>query len=207
VEAVWEVHGLSNGHPEGAERIGPPWDGPEVAGVPAIVVKPKTVADAYKLRGKYRTEGTTALFPAEVLVDLYSLLGDARDLLAAISVATQALVIAAVLLAVFASLALRRQQLAILRALGASRRYVFAVVWTHVSLMIALGSVLGLAAGWAGAAVLSAVFSARTGIALSATLARQELLMAAAVIAIGMLLAGIPSWSSYRQSVSAGLRS
>jgi putative ABC transport system permease protein len=207
VEAVWEVHGLSNGHPEGKERIGPPWDGAEVAGVPAIVVKPKTVADAYKLRGKYRTEGTTALFPAEVLVDLYGLLGDARDLLAAISVATQALVIAAVLLAVFASLALRRRQLAILRALGASRRYVFAVVWTHVSLMIALGSVLGLLAGWAGAAALSAVFSARTGVALSATLARQEMLMAAAVVVIGMLLAGIPSWSSYRQSVSAGLRS
>jgi putative ABC transport system permease protein len=207
VEAVWEVHGLSNGHTEGKERIGPPWDGAEVAGVPAIVVKPKTVADAYKLRGKYRTEGTTALFPAEVLVDLYGLLGDARDLLAAISVATQALVIAAVLLAVFASLALRRRQLAILRALGASRRYVFAVVWTHVSLMIALGSALGLVAGWAGAAALSSVFSARTGIALSASLARQELLMATAVVVIGMLLAGIPSWSSYRQSVSAGLRS
>jgi putative ABC transport system permease protein len=207
VEAVWEVHGLANGHADGKERIGPPWDGSNVAGVPAIVVKPKTVTDAYKLRGKYRTEGTTALFPAEVLVDLYSLLGDARDLLAAISVATQALVIAAVLLAVFASLALRRRQLAILRALGASRRYVFAVVWTHVSLMIALGSLLGLGVGWMGAAALSTAFSARTGIALAATLARQEMLMAAAVVIIGMLLAGIPSWSSYRQSVSAGLRS
>lgn len=207
VEAVWEVHGLPTGHKEGVERIGPPWEGPEVAGVPAIVVKPRNVADAYKLRGKYRTEGTTALFPAEVLLDLYSLLGDARDLLAAISVATQALVIAAVLLAVFASLALRRRQLAILRALGASRRYVFAVVWTHVSLMIALGSALGLGLGWAGAAALSAVFSARTGIALSATLAGQELAMAAAVVVIGMLLAGIPSRSSYRQPVSAGLRS
>jgi putative ABC transport system permease protein len=147
------------------------------------------------------------LFPAEVLVELYSLLGDARDLLAAISVATQALVIAAVLLAVFASLALRRRQLAILRALGASRGYVFAAVWTHVSLMIALGAALGLVGGWMGAVALSQVFSARTGITLSATLAPQEFGMAAAVVVIGMLLAGIPSWSSYRQSVSAGLRS
>lgn len=207
VESVWEVHGLPNGHAQGVERIGPPWEGPEVPGVPAIAVKPKTVADAYTLRGKYRSGGTTALFPAEVLVELYGLLGDARDLLAAISVATQALVIAAILLAVFASLALRRRQLAILRALGASRRYVFAVVWTHVSLMIALGALLGLVVGWAGAVALSAAFSLRTGIALSATLALQEVAMAAAVIGIGMLLAGIPSWSSYRQSVSSGLRS
>ena len=206
VEAVWRVHGLPTGHAS-AERIGPPWDGPAVAGVPAVVVKPRTVADAYKLRGKYRVDGTTALFPAEVLVDLYSLLGDARDLLAAISVATQALVIAAVLLAVFASLALRRRQLAVLRALGASRRYVCAVVWTHVSLMIALGCALGLGVGWAGAAALSTALSARTGIALSATLASREVVMAAAVVVIGMLLAGIPSWFSYRESVSAGLRS
>jgi putative ABC transport system permease protein len=207
VESVWEAHGLPDGHAQGVERIGPPWEGPEVPGVPAIAVTPKTVADAYTLRGKYRSGGTTALFPAEVLVELYRLLGDARDLLAAISVATQALVIAAVLLAVFASLALRRRQLAILRALGASRRYVFAVVWTHVSLMIALGALLGLVVGWLGAAALSAAFSERTGIALSATLALQEIAMGAAVIGIGMLLAGIPSWSSYRQSVSAGLRS
>jgi len=208
VESVWEIHGLPNGHAQGAERIGPPWDGPEVPGVPAIAVKPRTVADAYTLRRKYRSGGTTtALFPAEVLVELYRLLGDARDLLAAISVATQALVIAAILLAVFASLALRRRQLAILRALGASRRYVFAVVWTQVSLMIALGAALGLAGGWLGAVGLSRAFSMRTGIALSASLALPELGMAAAVVGIGMLLAAIPSWSSYRQSVSAGLRS
>ena len=206
VEAVWKVHGLSSGHADGNGRIGPPWDGADVPGTPAIAVKPKTVADAYKLRGKYRTEGTTAVFPAEVLVELYSLLGDARDLLAAISVATQALVLAAILLAVFASLALRRRQLAVLRALGASRGYVFAVVWTHVSLMILLGAGLGLCLGWLGAVALSAVLSARTGIALPVTLASQEIWMVVAVIGVGMLLAAIPSWSSYRHSVSSGLR-
>jgi putative ABC transport system permease protein len=83
---------------------------------------------------------------------------------------------------------------------------VFAVVWTHLSLMIAIGALPGLAIGWLGAVALSAAFSLRTGIALSASLALQEIAMAAAVIGIGMLLAGIPSWSSYRQSVSLGLR-
>ncbi|RPI07862.1 MAG: ABC transporter permease [Zetaproteobacteria bacterium] len=206
VEAIWKVHHLPTGHPDGEDRIGPPWKGPEIPGVPAIVVKPKTVADAHFLRAKYRTENATALFPAEVLVELHSLLGDVRNLLAMFSVATQALVIVAVLLAVFASLALRRGKLAVLRALGASRAYVFAVVWTHVSLMIALGSGLGLVVGWAGAGVLSAAFSARTGVALSSTLALQEVVMAAAIVGIGMLLAVIPSWSSYRQTVSADLR-
>jgi putative ABC transport system permease protein len=206
VEAVWEVHGLPDGHAPGAERVGPPWDGAEVPGVPSIVVKPKSVADAYRLRGKYRTGGTMALFPAEVLVELYTILGDARDLLAAIAVATQALLIAAILLAVFASLALRRRQLAVLRALGASRRYLLLAVWTHVSIMIALGAGLGLVLGWFGAMGLSRLFLLKTGILLPVTLGVPEFGLVLAVIAVGATLGVVPSWSTYRQSVSSALR-
>jgi len=43
IEFVWEVHGLPNGHAEGDERIGPPFDAARVPGVPAIVVKPETI--------------------------------------------------------------------------------------------------------------------------------------------------------------------
>ena len=65
--------------------------------------------------------------------------------------ATQALVVGAVLLAVFASLSQRRRQLGVLRALGASRRYVFLAVWLHVSFLVALGAGLGVLLGWGGA--------------------------------------------------------
>ena len=53
---------------------------------------------------------------------------------------------------------------------------------------------------------LSAVFSVRMGIALPVTLAAQEIWMVVAVIGVGMLLTCIPSWASYRHSVSSGLR-
>ena len=211
VEAVWDVHGMPTGqahHDEGAAepaRIGPPWTD-FIPGVPAIVVKPVSVGDAYRLRGLYRTSETLALFPAEVLIELYDLLGGARDVLATIAVATQALVIAAVLLAVFASLAQRRRQVAVLRALGASRSYVFATVWCHITIMIAIGGFLGLMLGWAGALVLSQMVHAETGIALPVALGIQEFGMVLALIVIGGVLALAPSVLSYRQSVSSGLR-
>lgn len=204
---MWRIHGLGTGHKEGGSRIGPPWTDPELPGVPAIVVKPKSVADAYTLRATFRVGGTMAVFPAEVLVEIYALLGDARDLLATFSVATQALVIAAVLLAVFATLTMRRRQFAVLRALGASRGYIFLVVWTHVSLLIAAGTALGLLLGWAGAYVVSWFLSKHSGIALPVALGAPEIGMALALIGIGCILAAIPSWSSYRQPVSANLRS
>lgn len=214
VEAVWDVHALPTGHEEAAHgheddapaRLGPPWEG-VVPGVPAIVVEPASVADAYRLRAEYRTTETLALFPAEVLVQLYGLLGDARDLLALIAVATQALVVGAVLLAVFASLAQRRRQVAVLRALGAPRAYVFASVWSHVTLMIAAGAALGLALGWLGAWALAALLRAETGIRLPVTVTPGEVGLALALVAVGAALAVIPALATYRQPVSAGLRS
>ena len=220
VEAVWLVHALSSGHPaastgvtanhddeaENRIPIGPPWLEAEMPGVPAIVVKAKSVGDAYRLRAELRRGGTTAVFPAEILLDLYSTLGDARDVLAIISIAAQALVIAAVLLAVFAVIAARRQQLAVLRALGASRSFVFALVWCQVMIMIAAGALIGLGLGWLGAQAISRIVEARTGLAVAATIARPELGMVLALVLVGALLAIMPSILSYRQPVAEGLR-
>ena len=220
VEAVWLVHALSSGHPaastgvtanhddeaENRIPIGPPWLEAEMPGVPAIVVKAKSVGDAYRLRAELRRGGTTAVFPAEILLDLYSTLGDARDVLAIISIAAQALVIAAVLLAVFAVIAARRQQLAVLRALGASRSFVFALVWCQVMIMIAAGALIGLGLGWLGAQAISRIVEARTGLAVAATIARPELGMVLALVLVGALLAIMPSALSYRQPVAEGLR-
>jgi putative ABC transport system permease protein len=228
VEAVWLVHALPSGHPgtphaaapagsaaghhddddddDDSVPIGPPWLEAEMPGVPAIVVKAKSVGDAYRLRAELRHGGTTAVFPAEILLDLYSTLGDARDVLAIISVAAQALVVAAVLLAVFAVLAARRQQLAVLRALGASRGFVFAVVWCQVMSMIAAGALIGLGLGWLGAQAISHIVEARTGLAIAATIARPELVMVLALVLVGALLAIVPGFISYRRPVSEGLR-
>ncbi len=223
IEAVWWVHGLPAGHPKyaaifdmGADRadanleaqpLGPPFDRAHLPGVPAIVVEPTTFAAAYHLRQQYRSDARTmALFPAEVLLQIYSMVGDVRDLLAVISIITQVLVVGAILLAVLAALALRRKTIAVLRAMGASQGYIFLTVWLNVTLMIAIGAVLGLFVGWGTAEVLSAVFAGRTGLLLPVSLSFQEYALVATIVAIGVVLAAIPSLLTYRQSVSAALR-
>ncbi|MDR2452834.1 MAG: ABC transporter permease, partial [Candidatus Accumulibacter sp.] len=99
VEDVWAIHGLADGHDAGAgeSHIGPPWNASRLPGVPAIVVKPASVADAYALRGAFRTPRSIALFPAEVLNELYVALGNVRDLMSLLAAATQVLVVVAVL--------------------------------------------------------------------------------------------------------------
>jgi putative ABC transport system permease protein len=208
IESVWWVHGLPDGHPQGSPdtTLGAPWDADTIAGVPALIVKPRTIADAYRLRDRYRRGGTMALFPAEVLIGLYQTLGDARDLIAAIALATQVLVVAAVLLAVLATLAARRKQLAVLRALGAPRPFLFLLVWLEVEGLILAGGFAGLGLGWGGALALAGSFAARTGVALPVELGTPEMLLVAGLAAAGALLAVIPAIGAYRTPVAAALR-
>lgn len=206
VELTWELHALPNGHAIEDEAIGPPFDPQWLPGAPAIVLRPDSVAAAYGLRSKYRTERTTAFFPAEVLVQLYEVLGDVRVIMSVIAIASQVLVIAAIFAGVMAVMELYRTQLSVLRALGASRRYVFAVIWSYLTLVIVTGAVVGLALGVVTARVISWIFTRETGIALSASLGTPEWLLAASLVVIGTVLAMVPAWLIYRRPVIEGLR-
>ena len=101
--------------------IGPPFDLASMPGIPAAVVKPRSLIEAYGLRNTWRTTETTAFFPAEVLVQLYELLGDVRVVMSALAVATELLLVAAILAGILILMRLYRQRFAVLRALGASR--------------------------------------------------------------------------------------
>jgi putative ABC transport system permease protein len=202
IEAVWRLHARPTGHARGIETIGPPWEA-GASGASAVIVKAMSVADAYRLRGRYRGVDSLAVFPAEVLVELYGTLGDARDLLAIVALLTQGLVVAAVMLAVLAGHAERRRLFGVLRALGASRAYVFAAVWLHATCIIAAGGLVGLALGWQTAALVSHVVRARTGLALLATVSGPEIRLVLGLILAGAAAAILPAWRAHRQPVAS----
>lgn len=206
VEQTWHVHGLPTGHRPGEEHIGPPFDPEHLPGVPAVVVKPDSVPTAYGLRSAYRSDDTTAFFPAEVLVQLYAVLGDVRSVLDVMALTTQLLVIAAIMAGLMALIQLQRERFAVLRALGASRAYIFVVVWTGVTAMVVAGAILGLGLGYIVAQILSTFISRETGVAISATLGQPELVLAGLLILLGGLVALVPAALVHRQPVVELLR-
>ncbi len=232
IEFVWEVHGLGDGHgapasgafktlpraeeahaaggegqhDETRERIGPPFDLATLPGIPAAIVKPRSVAEAYGLRNAYRTTESTAFFPAEVLVELYELLGDIRVVMSGLAIATEVLLIAAILAGIVILMRLYRQRFAILRALGASRLYVFSVAWCFAFALVALGSLLGLAISAGLTGFVSRIFENASGIALDARIGWTEIGLAAGIAGVGALLATVPAALLYRQPVVPALR-
>ena len=141
-----------------------------------------------------------------MLVQLYSVLGDVRSVLDILALTTQLLVIAAILAGLMALIQLQREHFAVLRALGAPRSYIFLVVWTGITAMVTAGAILGLGLGYAVAQILSAVISQQSGIAISASIGRSELMLAGALVLLGGLVALVPAALVHRRSVVDLLR-
>jgi len=161
---------------------------------------------AYALRGQLRSAQSMALFPAEVLNELYGTLGDVRDLMSLLALATQALVVVAVLLALLVGFLARARQFAVLRAIGAGRRYVFAVIWLEVSVLVSVGAGLGLVLGYGAAGLLSLSIATRMGFTLPVSIGQEEVLLAASLAGIGLVIATLPALLSLRQPIAEGLK-
>lgn len=206
VEYVWSAHVMGTGHAPGDDRIGPPWQAELMPGLPAIVMKPEGIADAYGLRARYRDAETMAFFPAETLTGLYEMMGQAAQVMLALTLAAQILVIAAILAGILAVLGLQRRSFAVLRALGAPAGYVFLSVWLYVAIMVMGGAAVGLPLGWAAAHLVSALVAQRTGIAIVPMLGAPELMLAGLMVFCGLVLALLPAWLCYRRPVVEALR-
>ncbi|WP_336799513.1 FtsX-like permease family protein [Kaistia sp. MMO-174] len=195
-----------HGHDEaGPAALGGPWS-ETTPGVPAILVKPKTFADAYKLRGQYRAGATLAVFPGEVLTNLYATLGDAKTVLGAVAIGAQALVAAAIALVTIVHVGQRRRQIGALRALGAPRLALFGIVWSELFALVAGGVMLGLALGYGAARFLSALFTRQNGVVLPVGFAWADWVLVASLLAVAAVLAAIPAILAYRQPAASALR-
>lgn len=209
IEAVWAVHGL---HAEGGGDT--PFvpgllDGSvtgKLPGVPAILVKPKTIADAYKLRGEYRADATMAVFPGEVLTSLYATLGDARTIMSFIALAAQSLVAAAIALIAISHVDQRRRQIGALRAFGAPKSAIFTIVWGELLILMATGIALGFLLGWLVVRSLSTYLTTQNGVVLPVEFAVSDLGLALGLILGAAMIAAIPAVLAFRSPAAAALR-
>lgn len=226
IQAVWDIHGMwphhdedesgeadhdddgdEHSHIDGDAPIVETWHEDEAPGLPAILVKPKTIADAYRLRQEYREDtSTVAVFPAEVLTKLYATLGDAKQVLTAIATGAQLLVAAALMLVTVIHVGQRRRQIGALRAFGAPRGSVFTIVWFELFALVGTGIALGYAGGYQAATLISQSITAERGVSLPVSFSSGDIRSAIALIVFAALLSALPAFLAYRQSPATALR-
>ncbi|MFQ6550165.1 FtsX-like permease family protein [Aestuariibius sp. 2305UL40-4] len=205
VEGVWQVHGLADGHAEPG-RIGPPFVPELFPGTPAVLVVPDTPFAAYPLRSEFTDSTMMGILPGAVLSRLHGLLGDVRQALSIMATASQALVATGVMAGLFILTRLLGRRLALLRALGAPRRFAVAVLWTHAMGLIVAGALIGLALGWIAARILGQVLTGMTDIAIDAPLGWGEVHLTAVFLSLAGFIALLPAWLGTRRIRITDLR-
>lgn len=224
ISSVWHIHGMdaedhahgdhdhahetAHAHDHGEEKKGGLLEifSAGTPGVPAILVKPKSIADAYKLRQQYRQGNTLAVFPGEVLTRLYATLGDAREVLSIVAIGAQVLVAASLILVTLIHVVQRRKQIGALRAFGAPRASISLIVWTELFALFATGIGLGFAIGFAAAKIITGMLMAKSGVVMPVEFARADAMQAGLLLAVAAIFAILPAWLAYRQSPVEALR-
>ncbi|MGP3698528.1 ABC transporter permease [Rhodobacter sp. NSM] len=207
IESVWSVHGLANGHGDDwTGAVGPPFDPSRFPGTPAVMVRAQSLGATYGLRAEFTDDRTMAFFPGTVLARLHALMGDIRQAMSVLAVITQVLVTAGVLAGLMMLTRLIARRLALLRALGAPRRFVFALTWSFAVTLILAGAAGGLILGIGATAAISAAITARTDILVRASLGWPELHLVAGFVSLTALLALVPAYLTMNRPVIADLR-
>ena len=173
IETVWEVHG------EAAESK---------KEVTAVLYSAENLAGIYTVAGQINAgKEAMAVFPGQVFAQAKQTLMQGQAAYAGLSILVLGIAALTVALSVYTSGLERRRTVALLRALGARRSTVFALVLLETGLTVILGVLLGL-----GLSVLvSGLGGSLLGQRLGFTLAAPELTWGLAARALWLIPLGL----------------
>lgn len=151
-------------------------------------------------------EPLTAILPVVTLQEVWEIAGVVEHALLAVSVLVVVVGLGGMLVALLTSLAERRREMAILRAVGARPVHVFALLLGEAIVLTLVGAMLGVVALHGGIALTQPWIAERWGLRLSAgTLTLRELELLALVTLAGILAGLVPAYRIYRTSLADGM--
>lgn len=205
LESVWDVHGIEHStDASGGHDHGPPAaDQPPQPDITAILVKYRNPAGALRLPQMInRQTNMQAASPAREGARLIGLFGAAIDALGVFGWLLAATGGLAIFVGLYNAIHARKGDLALLRVMGASRPYVFAIVMLEGLIVALAGGVLGIALAhlllWGAVALYAPVGDAGISPILFYI---EELLILLAVAAIGLTASLLPASGVYRRSL------
>jgi putative ABC transport system permease protein len=155
---------------------------------------------------EYPDEPLLAVLPGVALGELWHLVGAAENALRVVSGMVVLVGLSGMLTALLGTLGERRREMAVLRAVGASTRTVFALLVTESVLMTVAGMVAGVVLLDLVTVVAHDVLLSRAGLVVDPLPAPGEWLLLAAVLLLGSFAGCIPGWVAYRRSLADGLQ-
>ena len=201
IESIWLAHEKHD-----AEQVSEDEHEQHEHDVTAILVKPKGYSEAMRLYQQFQREpGAQMVFPSQVIVQLFAILGQGEHMLRALAYILIVMGLLIMALSVYWSAIGRAHDRAILRALGASTRDVFAIIVTESCLLTILGVMVGILTGHGIYSLLVRAMESKTAIVLTAGFTFTEVYITMGGIVFGTLAGLIPAKLTYRKEVAHDL--
>ncbi|HEV7300817.1 MAG TPA: FtsX-like permease family protein [Tepidisphaeraceae bacterium] len=148
-----------------------------------------------------------AVNPAQVMREFFdTFLRSSTLVLLLVSALVTIVAAVGILVSIYNSVAARRREIAILRALGATRAKVLSIICLEAGLIGLVGGLLGLVLGHAVAAVGSGYMKAFLGQSIRwTTIDERELLYLVGVVVLATLAGLVPAAAAYKTPVATNL--
>lgn len=148
-----------------------------------------------------------AVMPAREIVSLFDgIIGNLRMLLLLLSVLVVVVAGVGIMVAIYNSMSDRRREIAVMRALGARRRTVMAIILAESILLSLAGGAAGVLLGHGLIGLLDPVLVAQTGVSIGFLQFRPiELALIPGLVVLASLVGFLPAASAYRTDVAKAL--
>ena len=155
----------------------------------------------------YRQEPLLAILPGVALSQLWELVGIADAALMIVAAFVVLAGLLGMLTAILTSLNERRREMAVLRAVGARPRHVFALLVIEAGLLAALGVLAGVCLTYLVLLAGRPLLEKRFGIFVAVTgLSPLDLEILGTVVLAALLMGALPAFRAYRNTLSDGLQ-
>ncbi len=176
--------------------------------VTAIFVRTKSTAGAIGLASEInedvRAMAVNPIFPMKRLMTM--IVDNIRLMLLTLTSLIIVVSAVSIFVSIYNSMADRRREIGIMRALGARRETVFTIILAESALLCLGGGVIGLLLGHGLVAIASPIIEARSGILVNPlSFDPLELVLFPVLLVLGSLIGFLPGLAAYRTDVAAAL--
>jgi putative ABC transport system permease protein len=214
VESVWHVHDLHTeddhaDHKRDTSYVASPLV-PSIAAadstkeITALLIQYRSAMGAIQLpRFVNGQTSLQAASPAFETARLFSILGVGVDILMAFAYVLIFISALSIFIALYNSLKERRYDLAIMRSMGATRLKLVVSILTEGILLTLLGSAIGIVMGHGVVLLMTSLVEETQKAGISGIVFyKEEWIILAGSLLLGVLCALIPAWQAYRTDIS-----
>tara|TARA_B100001248_G_scaffold39480_1_gene25250 strand:- start:6971 stop:8236 length:1266 start_codon:yes stop_codon:yes gene_type:complete len=177
--------------------------------ITAFFVKLKSRMAVFQVQrdiNEYADEAMLAILPGVVLRELWSSIGMAEKALFVVSILVFIVSLFGMLISLLSTLNERRREMALLRSVGASKPFIFALLLAESFLISIAGIVFGIVLLYAGLLSTQTWLEARIGMGVSLyQFQLQDFYYLALILVASMVVSLFPALRAYKKSLADGL--